>query len=171
MYILFTTCICDIQVYICLSSCAKHLVEVHIHVHVHVPCIKIIPKISYRNKLHVHVHVYVHMYTHVCFINKKNCELKFHYCTCTCTCTLCIYCCFHLHSFIDLYVYSQYITDSGCTASSLSELKQFLDKRQQIREQLTEDLKKKRETFLIIIMCTLYIVHVHVCTCTLTLVI
>ena len=164
MYILFTTCICDIQVYICLSSCAKHLVEVHIHVHVHVPCIKIIPKISYRNKLHVHVHVYVHMYTHVCFINKKNCELKFHYCTCTCTCTLCIYCCFHLHSFIDLYVYSQYITDSGCTASSLSELKQFLDKRQQIREQLTEDLKKKRETFLIIIMCTLYMymcVRVH----------
>ena len=102
----------------------------------------------------------IHMYTHVCFINKKNCELKFHYCTCTCT--LCIYCCFHLHSFIDPCVYSQYITDSGCTASSLSELKQFLDKRQQIREQLTEDLKKKRETFLIIIMCTLYM---YTCTC------
>lgn len=41
----------------------------------------------------------------------------------------------------------QYITDSGCTASSLSELKQFLEKRQQIREQLTEDLKKKQLDF------------------------
>ena len=73
-------------------------------------------------------------------------------------------CSFHLHSFIDPFVYSQYITDSGCTASSLSELKQFLEKRQQIREQLTEDLKKKREMLLIIIMCKTKM-YINTCTC------